>query len=849
MNNSLNVLIIEDNPVHFRLVEELLKEYDQIQFVFFNTTTLLATQKLLKTAAIDIILLDLGLTESQGIETFRQLNLFALDIPIIILAMMEDEQTAITTIAEGAQDYLVKGSFNGNQLARAMLFAIERKQNENIVIKYAGIIENTNDAIFSLDMNGIVTSWNRAAENIFQYPAHEIIGQPFAILCPKANKESLNSILSLIKIGGVASQYEITLINQENREIDCLINISPLKNKFETIIGSVIAAIDYTSRKKLEQQSAIQLRVAAVLAELSSLSNIAHNIIKIICEILDFQAGEIWAHDPKKDVLIYVSSWSNYNLPLEYTEITSNLVFKKGEGTPGIIWQTMRSYWNTDISHDQENTRKNLLKKMKLNCLLGFPIIYGEELLGVILFFGHKLTQPDVSMMIMFEVIGKQIGTFLKRKRLENSLLHLAQHDLLTGLANKLATEATFISSIADAKKKKTLIAFLYLDLDHFKNINDTLGHQKGDLVLQEVARRLEELTRESDLVARFGGDEFAVLLFGVKSREIINSIVNKILSSIALPYVIDKLEFFLSASIGISIYPHDGKDISSLLIAADLAMYNAKKMGGNNYQYSSLKLEKMEQKKLFMESRLHQAFKNNEFSVYYQPIVNVQTNHIEGVEALLRWKTEKGQLIPPAEFIPLLEQSRLISFVGEWVLKTACLQMQQWQQEGFHSVSVNVSIHQLTSKFINIISNILNETGLNPKHLIIEITESMLMKETEISMKIINTLNKMGILTSIDDFGTGYSSFAYLQSYNFRNLKIDKSFITNINKNEASNSIIKAIIAMAKALKLSTIAEGVETKEQLDFLKESGCDQYQGYYYSRPLPPDKLMIFLQKKR
>ncbi|MDR3491563.1 MAG: EAL domain-containing protein [Gammaproteobacteria bacterium] len=847
MNTNLNVLVLEDNPAYMRLVQELLKDSTLKQFELINATSLSQASDFIKNQTIDIILLDLGLPEVQGIETFREVNKIAFNIPIIILTALEDETVAITTIAEGAQDYFVKGKFTGNQLGRAIGYAIKRKHNENVIDEYAEIIKNTSEAIFSLTLDGMINNWNSAAETIYLYPANEIIGKSFLNLFVSENKRDAERMFNSVISDNNIIRYEINLMDKLGNKVDSLLTVSPIKNKLGIIIGASVLAQDYSDQKHLEQQSAIQLRVATILSESSSIHHAAQGILKAICEILNFQAGEIWADDPKENELRCVSIWTKHNVPIEFLQERKDLVLHKGEGIPGIIWESKKPYWTKDIGEEKRSILREMLMKMGLNCCIGFPVLFHEETLGAFLFFGHDVEMLDVGSMIIFELIGKQIGHFFKRKRVESSIFYLAQHDVLTGLANKVVAEDALKNAIFQAKKNEKMVAFLYFDLDHFKNINDTLGHQKGDLVLQEVGHRLEKIVRETDLVARFGGDEFAVILSEVHSKEDVDLVAKKILTTIASPYRIDEKEFYLTASIGVSLYPADGDDVSGLLRAADFAMYQAKDIGRNSYQYSSPEQEKIQQKKVMMEASLHQALEQNEFILYYQPIVEVQTNKIISVEALLRWKNADGNIVSPAEFIPLLERSDLILRVGEWVLRTACKQMKAWNQSGFHSVSVNVSVHQVSHRFISLIQNIIEETGIVPSNLVLEVTESILMKRTELMLKIIQSLNEMGIVLSLDDFGTGYSSFSYLKNFTIHYLKIDKSFVTGVDKNENSASITEAIIAMAHALKMKAIAEGVETKEELDFLKAKGCDQYQGYYFSKPLLPDELSKLFNK--
>lgn len=848
MNSTIKILLTEDNPADSRLVYELLKESKLIKFELIYATTLAQSFELLKQHPIDLILLDLGLMDSQGIETYRTMSQSTLNLPVIILTGLQDENIALTCIAEGAQDYFIKGTIDGPLLARAIRYAIERKHNENTINEYALIIENSNEAIIKLNTDGMITIWNTAAETLYKYSAQEMIGQSFLVLLDVANKEKSIKLLDRIMSGGSVQLFELNLLDKFKNNISSFINATAIKNKKGIIIGTTLFAHDYSQQKLSEQQGAIQLRIATVLAESSSIDNACHSILKTICEILDFKMGEIWAIDPNEPVLRYVLNWNNGEVPANLLIARQKIVLNKGMDVPGTVWATNTAYLSNDLKNDPLLKKKKLLMNIGMNCCFGFPISSEHEVTGVLLFFAKKSKPLDIRFKIMFEIVGEQLGNFFKHKRMEKELLFLSQHDRLTGLPNKLSTEDFLKKTIFQAKQNNTLVAFLYIDLDYFKNINDTLGHYQGDILLQKVALRVKNCIREPDLFARFSGDEFAVILANIHLKKHIGPIAQKILNQIQLPFLLNEQEYFITASIGISYYPAHGETFSTLFIAADQAMYQAKEKGRNNYQYATEENLNIELKRIKLETQLHHALNNKELYLCYQPIINIKTNQIESVEALLRWKNEHGTLVLPSVFVPLLEQSSLILSVGEWVLTTACEQFSDWKSYGLQTISVNVSAHQLNNAFITTIKKILKKTGLLPENLILELTESVLMQQLHSQVCNINSLNKMGLKLAIDDFGTGYSSFAYLKNFFVTFLKIDQSFIAELTTNKKSASIVEAIIVMTHLLNMQTIAEGVETKEQLDFLKKHNCDTYQGYYFSKPLPADEITELLKKQ-
>ena len=423
-------------------------------------------------------------------------------------------------------------------------------------------------------------------------------------------------------------------------------------------------------------------------------------------------------------------------------------------------------------------------------------------------------------------------------KQYEARLEYQANYDALTGLANRSYLHERLQQGIASAYAGRHQLAIVFIDLDHFKFINDSLGHHVGDHLLKIVARRLQDCVRKTDLVARHGGDEFIVVI-DQSDAHLVAAVMPMILASIAAPVMIDNRELHVTCSIGFSLYPDDGQNTETLLRNADAAMYRAKEQGRNNVQFYTEELNKKISKRLDMESILRQALARDEFFLQYQPQVALQSGRIVGVEALIRWNSESEGLISPADFIPLAEELGLIVPIGEWVLRTACAQMHAWQTAGLPkiSIAVNLSARQFRQNdLVEVIAGVLEETGLAPCYLEIELTESMMMHDVELAVITLGKLKAMGIKLSIDDFGTGYSSLSYLKRFPIDILKIDQSFVRDITSDAADAAIARSIIALAHSLKLEVIAEGVETEAQLQYLDLHCCDAIQGYYFSRPL-------------
>jgi diguanylate cyclase (GGDEF)-like protein len=395
-------------------------------------------------------------------------------------------------------------------------------------------------------------------------------------------------------------------------------------------------------------------------------------------------------------------------------------------------------------------------------------------------------------------------------------------------------------------------LAILLMDLDRFKVINDSLGHQVGDVLLREVAVRLAAESRHSDTVARMGGDEFVVLIENHATLADLSGCARRLIGQMSAPYVLSGKEYHVTLSIGISVFPVDGSDPQSLLKAADVAMYRAKEMGRNNYQYYLPSMNEHTLERLELESDLSHALERNEFLLYYQPKVDVSTGFTSGIEALIRWNHPSRGLIPPMEFIPLAEETGLIVEIGAWVLSTACARSKQWQDQGATrlTLAVNLSARQVADPMLpRDLERIIRASGLDPSTLELEITESVVMGKGECAVEVLHKLKAIGVQIAIDDFGTGYSSLAYLKRFPIDTLKVDRSFIKDVPKDCGDMKIMSAIIAMARGLRMKVVAEGVETAEQLAFLRAEDCDAVQGYLLYRPLAEGDVARVLEQNR
>jgi diguanylate cyclase (GGDEF)-like protein/PAS domain S-box-containing protein len=435
------------------------------------------------------------------------------------------------------------------------------------------------------------------------------------------------------------------------------------------------------------------------------------------------------------------------------------------------------------------------------------------------------------------------------RKRVQEQLYHMAHHDLLTGLPNRLFFADRLRQAQALARRQKQHCAVLFLDLDRFKIINDTLGHAVGDQMLQEAARRLRTCVREIDTVARLGGDEFAIVLVNLQESSDAEQVAGKILASLAKPVLIDSHELFITTSIGISHFPEHGEDADLLIKRADVAMYQAKSLGRNNFQLYDRAMDLDSERRMVLERGLRKAIEREEFRIVYQPKIEAENGQVTALEALIRWEHPELGLLSPADFISLAEETGLIMPIGEWVIRKTCQQNREWQDLGLPKVrvAVNLSGFQLQQRnLVPVVKRILTEAGLDGEYLEFEIAETVIMQNPEFAVGILSQLRELGIHISIDDFGTGYSSLAHLKRFSINTLKIDRTFVRNIEVNSTDAAIATALISMGTSLNLKVIAEGVETAGQFNMLKARQCDEMQGYLFSRPLPAEQIAEYLR---
>lgn len=543
---------------------------------------------------------------------------------------------------------------------------------------------------------------------------------------------------------------------------------------------------------------------------------------------------------------------------LEGVTISTNPADPSSQGPTGRAFHNNKPYWCQDFVNDSLTSAWHKRgHEFGWGASAALPLIRNGIPIGVFNLYAKEIGAFDEATQRLLEEMAMDISFALDnyaneaaRTEAEHRIEYMAHFDMLTGLPNRTQLENRFDYTLSLAKRRDGYSTMMFIDIDHFKEVNDSLSHSIGDLLLIEIAKRLSSILREEDTLSRMGGDEFILLLPDTNSDGAAQ-VAQKLLDIFSEPFFIEQYELTISASIGITIFPTDGTDKETLFKNADTAMYRAKKEGRNRYCFFTEEMQQNSIRKLTLSNALHHALERNELEVFYQPQISTHTTLLVGAEALLRWNSTELASVSPAEFIPIAEENGMILQIGEWVMHTAITQTKRWMDEGMEPfmIAVNLSAVQFHhSDLQEMVMRILREVGLSSEYLELELTEGMAMHNPHGAITIMNNFHEQGIRMSIDDFGTGYSSLSYLKKFKIYKLKIDQSFVRDISTDPEDKAIVAAIVKMAHSLGLQTIAEGVETIEQLDYLREIGCDEIQGYYYSKPLSVKAFEAFNKRE-
>jgi len=625
-----------------------------------------------------------------------------------------------------------------------------------------------------------------------------------------------------------------------------------IKGKLKRLLPVVERELREADNRRQQRRAEHELSLLQGIVQHAAFAGDMYSALRItlgmIHEITGWPMAQVWLPNPEGTRLESSSVWHCRDRELEvFRALSMGISLGLGEGLPGRVWQRRQAEWLRDAGEDPFFRRGN--GGLRHVAAIAVPVLAGDEVMAVMEFFTRDLNESDTRSIRFVTAVAVQLGSIIQRKRAEERLYFLAHYDDLTALPNRVLFLDRLKQAVIEANRDQHLVGVMFIDLDRFKVINDSLGHRVGDLFLKAVSERIVGCVREGDTVSRLAGDEFTLILRGINHIEDAARVGQKILDAIARPFDIEGQEVFASASIGVAIYPNDENDVERLLRNADMAMYRAKERGGNACEFYDIKMSFKAQAVLALDGKLRHALERDEFELYYQPLVDLGDRGISGVEALIRWRLPgDGALVLPDEFIPIAEETGLIAAIGDWALYTACRQVQADSAAKALRVSVNASPRQFASgRILESVIRTLDATGFDPNRLNIEITESMLMQNTDVVLDAMHRLGKLGIRFSVDDFGTGYCSLNYLKNYPINQVKIDKSFLKNVPGNTNDAAIVNAIISMARSMGITIIAEGVETHEQLEFLREHGCNAVQGFYFSPPVTLEAIHGYLSE--
>ena len=710
--------------------------------------------------------------------------------------------------------------------------------------KLETLIDSSPVSIIARDQRLRIVKWNAAAERMFGWAEREVLGGPVPFVPPELEDEAV-ALRQRLMQGESISDVETVRARKDGTRIHVSISTTVMHDAAGRPSGFISLATDITERKRAERRLQMEHAVTRILEESRTVEDALPRAIRTVAEAGGWVYGARWELDQSANLLRCMETWC-----VDAPEVREFMAFSRvrtqtpGNSTGPIhqVWSTNAPVWIADVAHDINMRRGPAALKAGLHSIFAFPIVVGEEFYGVIELFGREARPPDPGLVAAVQTIGSQIGQFMARKAAEQNLRFFASHDPLTGLSNRTMFNDRLHQALAQAARFERSLALLFIDLDGFQDVNDTHGHTVGDVLLAELANRLRASLREGDVIGRMGGDEFVVLIEEFTEAGQVAEVAKKLLDTVARPFTLQGRDCQVTASLGISIYPDDGKDADTLIKNADMAMYLVKQQGKSSYRFYSPQMNVHLVERLSLESGLRRAIELGELTLLYQPRVGVRDGQVSGVEALMRWQHPTQGMIGPGEFIPVAEDAGLIAAIGEWALHSACRQARTWRDQGLPLLRVAVNLSQkqfLQESLIQVVREALHRTALEAGRLELEITEEMVIRNPERAMRLLAQLKEAGVRVVVDGFGTGYSSLSFLRRLPIDCVKIDRSLIGELPRNGDATALTRGVVAMAHSLGLTVIAEGVETREQWEFLREHGCEEMQGNYFSAPVAPE----------
>ena len=809
----ISVLIVEDDEADAKLIREALASARGSPFRLDWVRQLSAALERLAGGGVDVVLLDLALPDEQGIMVFDRVFAAAPKALILVLSAAADDDLAQQLVQRGALEQIIKTHVDGYWLPRALRYVVDRRDARDRLERSEARFRAMSDAsplgIFVSDEQASCVYTNAAYHAISGLSFEQTLGSNWMKAIHPQDRSRVLAEWRAAAMGEEPFQTEYRFLRDDQSVVWTRVSSAPLLDGGRAN-GRVKTLEDISERKVSE----LKLRAAEeALFEEKERAQVTLNSI-----------GDAVLSTNRQGNLTYLNRVAEAMTGWSYQQAVGRPLGEVFTVIDGITRQAVANPALLAINNEQ-------IVELASDCVL-------------VRRDGAEFAIEDSSAPI-YDRDGQVSGAVIvfhdvsAAKSMALKMTHLAQHDFLTGLPNRALLSERLTQAIRLAKRHRKQVALLFLDIDHFKHINDSLGHAVGDQLLESAARRLVSCVRTTDTVCRQGGDEFVILLAEIEKPRDAALIAEKLLAASALPHLIDGNELHVTLSVGISVYPDDSISNDGVLQNADTAMYHAKANGRNNYQFFKAEMNTSAMRRLVVESSLRRALKREEFVLHYQPQVDLASGAMIGAEALIRWLDPELGLIYPAQFIPVAEECGLIVPIGRWVLRETCRQVKSWIAAGLSAVpvAVNVSAMEFRDKsFLSGLALILDETGLDSRYLELELTESVIMHDAQASASVLEALRAMGVRLAIDDFGTGYSSLSYLQRFPIDTLKIDQSFVRDIVTNADAAAIVNAVIGMGQSLRLRVIAEGVETRQQVDLLLASQCADGQGFCFNPPL-------------
>lgn len=716
----------------------------------------------------------------------------------------------------------------------------------NELISLQTLIDCAPDYLWVKDTESRFVVCNKAlAEDNGRKRTSDMIGlDDFHLHAPENAQAFRAQELGIMRSGNPMLDLEEEIVTRTGRRKWLLSSKVPLRAANNKVVGLVGMARDITERKLHETLRDDEAQLLEMIASSAPLESILDRLMRLVEAQLEGLHASVLILDETGKHLYHGAAPT---LPPDYVEAVNGLAIGPCQGSCGTAAYRRQPVIVTDVLKDPLWAEfHHLVTPHGYRSCWSVPILsHRGEVLGTFALYSFAVRGPTESENHLLDMAKRIAGIAIERRQAEDRIRFMANHDALTGLPNRSLLKDRLSQAMFHAQRHHHCVTVAFIDLDNFKLVNDSLGHNVGDELLKKVASRMVKCLRATDTVVRLGGDEFVIVLFDqAKEADAVLVTIERIRAAISAPLRIEGHDIKVTSSIGIASYPVDAEDPDMLLANADAAMYRAKESGRDNFQFYTPEINLKIQEKLTLQEALRHALHRSEFSLVYQPQIDLKTGAIFAVEALLRWNNPALGAIPPSKFIPLAEETGLIVSIGEWVLREACRQNKAWQDAGLPpiAVCVNISARQFKEKgLVGVVARALAASRLDPKYLELELTESLIMRDTGWAVTVMKALRAFGIKLAIDDFGTGYSSLSALKTFPVARLKIDRSFIDHLPVNENDQAVVGAVISLGQKLKMRVIAEGVETDDQVAFLRRNNCDEIQGYHFSPPVSPDQI--------